>query len=134
MNLVRGFVTVGAQNAKTGKRRLVPACAALREWLAPVAKTAGPLAPTVNFRRRFHAAREAAGLLGEWEGNELRHSYASYRLAETQNAAQTALELGNSPTVLQAHYKELTTPDDAAKWFAVKPSAATNVEGMRKAA
>ena len=133
VNLVRGFVTVGAQNAKTGKRRLVPACAALREWLSPIAKTAGPLAPTINFRRRFHAAREAAGLLGEWEGNELRHSYASYRLAETQNAAQTSMELGNSPTVLQAHYKELAAPEDAAKWFAVKPSAAANVVSMKAA-
>ena len=130
VNLARGFVTVGAQNAKTGKRRLVPVCAALRAWLAPVAKIAGPLAPTINFRRRFHAAREAAGLLGEWEGNELRHSYASYRLAETQNAAQTAHELGNSPSVLQSHYKELATPDDAAAWFAVKPQRAGNVVSM----
>jgi Phage integrase family len=29
VNLTRGFVTVGAENAKTGKRRLVPVCAAL---------------------------------------------------------------------------------------------------------
>lgn len=133
VNLSRGFVTVGAENAKTGKRRLVPVCAALRDWLAPLAKTTGPLAPTTNFRRRFQAAREAAGLLGEWEGNELRHSYASYRLAETQNAAQTALELGNSPTVLQAHYKELATPDDATAYFAVKPKGTGNVVEFRAA-
>jgi len=37
------------------------------------------------------------------------------------------LELGNSPTVLEQHYKELTTPDDAAKWFSVKPTPARNV-------
>ena len=127
VNLTRGFVTVGAQNAKTGKRRLVPVCDALRKWLTPVAKTVGPLAPTMNFRNRFDAVREAAGLLAKWEGNELRHSYASYRLAETQNAAQTALELGNSPTVLEQHYKELTSPEDAARWFSVKPTAARNV-------
>jgi integrase len=127
VNLARGFVTVGAQNAKTGKRRLVPVCASLRKWLAPVAKTSGPLAPTMAFRNRFDAVREAAGLLAKWEGNELRHSYASYRLAETQNAAQTALELGNSPTVLEQHYKELTTPEDAARWFAVKPTSGRNV-------
>ena len=133
VNLARGFVTVGAQNAKTGKRRLVPVCAALRAWLAPLAKTAGPLAPSINFRRRFHAVRKDAGLLGEWEGNELRHSYASYRLAETQNAAQTAHELGNSPSVLQSHYKELATPDDAAAWFAVKPRALANVVAMKAA-
>jgi len=127
VNLSRGFITVGAQNAKTGKRRLVPVCAALREWLAPVAKPAGPLAPTMNLRKRFDAVRKTAGLLAKWEGNELRHSYASYRLAETQNAAQTALELGNSPSVLQSHYKELAEPEDAAKWFAVKPTQAANV-------
>lgn len=127
VKVLRGFITVGAQNAKTSQRRLVPVCAALRQWLAPVAKTAGLLAPTMNFRRRFHAARQAAGLLENWEGNELRHSYASYRLAETQNAAQTALELGNSPSILQAHYKELTTPEDAAAWFAVKPAKTGNV-------
>jgi hypothetical protein len=28
---------------------------------------------------------------------------------------------------LQAHYKELATPDDAAAWFAVKPQQTGNV-------
>jgi len=127
VNLARGFITVGAENAKTAKRRLVPVGEALRAWLAAIAQRAGMVAPTVNFRRRFRAVREAAGLLNEWEGNALRHSYASYRLAETQDAARVALECGNSPTVLQQHYRELAEPDDAAAWFAVKPQAAGNV-------
>ena len=130
VNLARGFVTVGAESAKAAKRRLVPVCAALREWLAPIAQRAGRIAPTINFRRRFHAVRKAAGLLHAWEGNELRHSYASYRLAETQNAAQTAPKLGNSPTVLQQHYRELCTPTDAAAWFAVKPQDARNIVAL----
>jgi hypothetical protein len=66
-------------------------------------------------------------LADKWEGNELRHSYATYRLAETQDAARTALEMGNSPAILLAHYRELVGPEDAAKWFAVKPEAAANV-------
>ena len=126
VNLAR-FITVGAERAKTAKRRLVPVCAALRAWLTPIAKRAGMVAPTINFRRRFHLAREAAGLLDEWEGNELRPSYASYRLAELQDAARVALECGNSPAVLQQHYRELAEPDDAAAWFAVKPQATGNV-------
>jgi len=127
VNLTRGFVTVGAENAKTARRRLVPVCDALRAWLAPMVKASGLVAPTINFRRRFHAVRAAAGLLSEWEGNELRHSYASYRLAETQDAARVALECGNSPTVLQQHYRELATPDDGAAWFSVQPRRASNV-------
>lgn len=127
VNLVRGFVTVGAENAKTAKRRLVPVCDALRAWLAPIAKTSGVVAPPINFRRRFDAVREAAGLLNEWEGNELRHSFASYRLAEVQDAARVALECGNSPTVLQQHYRELCSPSDAAAWFSVKPHTTGNI-------
>jgi integrase len=127
VNLRRGFVTVGAQSAKTSLRRLVPICDALREWLEPIAKTAGPVAATTNFRRRFLAVRKAAGLADVWEGNELRHSYATFRLAETQDAAKTALEMGNSPGILLSHYRELATPQDAVAWFAVKPQSGRNI-------
>lgn len=133
VKLARGFVEVGAQSAKTSRRRLVPICDALRDWLAPIAKKAGAVAPTINFRRRFLAARKAAGLADAWEGNELRHSYASFRLAETQDAAKTALELGNSPSILLAHYRELATPDDARAWFGVKPQTAENVVALSAA-
>jgi integrase len=133
LNLSRGFVTVGAEAAKTSKRRLVPVCDALRDWLTPIAKLSGPVVPAENFRKRFDAVRKAAGLLAGWEGNELRHSYATYRLAEIQDAARVALECGNSASVLLAHYRELATPDDAAAWFAVKPSAAGNVMEFKAA-
>jgi integrase len=128
INLRRGFITVvPAADTKVKNRRLVPICTALRDWLTPVAKSSGPLAPTTNFRKRFDTIRKAAGLLKKWDGNELRHSYATYRLAETQNAAQVALEIGNSPSTLQEHYNKWAEPEDAAKWFSVKPTAARNV-------
>lgn len=127
VNLMRGFITVSAENAKTSRRRLVPICDALRAWLSPIAKQTGSVGPQTAFRRRFHDARKTAGLADLWEGNELRHSYATYRLAETQDAAKVALEMGNSPSVLLTHYRELATPEDAAAWFAVKPQAVSNV-------
>ena len=37
----------------------------------------------------------------------LRHSCASYRLAETGDAARTAYELGNSAAMVHRHYKAL---------------------------
>ena len=33
----------------------------------------------------------------------------------------TALEAGNSPSIIFKHYRELTTPDAAAKWFSILP-------------
>ena len=51
--------------------------------------------------------------------NGFRHSFCTYRLADTQNAAQVALEAGNSPTMLFKHYRELATKEDATSWFSV---------------
>lgn len=51
----------------------------------------------------------------------LRHSFASYRLAEIHDAAKVALEMGNSPEKLFRHYRELVTPDEAKEWFAIMP-------------
>jgi hypothetical protein len=53
----------------------------------------------------------------------LRHSYASYRLAAIQNAAQVALEMGNSSEIVFKHYRELVKPEAALKWFSIFPES-----------
>jgi hypothetical protein len=35
-----------------------------------------------------------------WKDNGLRHSFVSHRLADIQNAAETALEAGSSPAMV----------------------------------
>jgi integrase len=56
-----------------------------------------------------------------WKHNALRHSFISYRVAETQNVAQVALEAGNSPQMIFQHYRELVRPKEAKAWFAIGP-------------
>lgn len=65
-----------------------------------------------------------------WKKNGLRHSFISYRVADTQNVNQTALECGNSPAVIFQHYRELVSPVEATKWFAIEPGPAVNVTAM----
>ena len=60
----------------------------------------------------------------EWKHNGLRHSFISYRVAETQNVAQVALEAGNSPQMIFKHYRELVRPAEARAWFSIVPAAA----------
>ena len=55
----------------------------------------------------------------KWKANALRHSYASYRFAQTGDAGRVAGELGNSAAVVHRHYRELVKPTDAQRWFAV---------------
>ena len=56
-----------------------------------------------------------------WRHNALRHSFCSYRLADVKNAAQVALEAGNSPQMIFKHYRELVTEEQAKDWFAITP-------------
>ena len=57
-----------------------------------------------------------------WKHNALRHSFISYRVAETQDVAKVSLEAGNSPQMIFKHYRELVRPDAAKAWFALMPA------------
>ena len=56
--------------------------------------------------------------------NALRHSFISYRVAETNDVPKVALEAGNSPAMIFQHYRELVTPEDLLLWFAIVPGKA----------
>jgi hypothetical protein len=68
-------------------------------------------------------ARKAA-TIAEWPHNALRHSFASYRLAATQDAPRVALELGHSgsPQLVFSHYREVVTPEDAERYWQIRPA------------
>jgi len=62
-----------------------------------------------------------------WKHNGLRHSFCSYRLASIKNAAQVALEAGNSAQMIFAHYRQLVTEAEARKWLAIVPAASGSI-------
>ncbi|MEI6323702.1 MAG: tyrosine-type recombinase/integrase [bacterium] len=153
VDLTGGFIHVSAANSKTRTRRLVPIQANLKGWLEPIAKTKGPIInETVNpktvrprsaggtfgktgepgtFRRRHAAVIKAAGLT-KWPVNVMRHSFVSYRLAETQDAGKTALESGHDQAILFAHYRELVKPQAAKLYWSISPTQAENIESIGK--
>ena len=57
-----------------------------------------------------------------WKKNALRHSFISYRVAESKDAAAVALEAGNSARMIFQHYRELVTPEEAKEWFGILPT------------
>jgi integrase len=120
VDLGGGYIHVGAKISKTRSRRLVPILENLRAWLQPIAKLAGAVVGP-NLRRRHEAARARAGIL-QWPKNAMRHSFVSYRLAATGNAAQTALESGHDQAILFTHYRELVRPKDAERFFSIRPA------------
>jgi integrase len=119
VNFERGFIEVRAETCKTRARRLVPICENLRAWLKPFALPAGPVVPYRNIAGVV--MRLAAKVGVKWQKNALRHSFVSYRLAQTNDGARTALEAGHDQTILFRHYREVVTPDMAERWFGIMP-------------
>ena len=115
----RGVIVVGAHKSKTATRRLVPIHDALARWLARATRGTGKVFSSVKAAVRVIGYGKQ--MLGAWPDNALRHSYATYRLAQTHDAARVALEMGNSPTMLFRNYRELADESQAQGWFAITP-------------
>jgi integrase len=129
VDLQGGYIEVTAKNAKSARRRLVKIQANLAAWLQPHARHEGAVAPQ-NCRELMDSAREQAGI-HEWPQNALRHSFASYHLAQFKDAAALALEMGHTDsTLVFNHYRELVKPKDAQRYWEIKPANAANVVAM----
>jgi hypothetical protein len=85
----------------------------------------------------MRAILTAAKVTGIYDG--ARHSFISYRTAETRDVARVADECGNSVGIIKRHYRELVTTAAAKGFFAIRPekvrkSKITNIETGRKTA
>jgi hypothetical protein len=115
------------------QRRIVPLRPNVKAWLAPLRQIGGLIHPVGRAAKaHLQAARAAAGFgtpaackadktLRPWLNNALRHSYASYALAQWPDAAALALEMGNSPAVILKHYRQLVKPAAAAAFWKIAP-------------
>ena len=118
VDLDRRIIELRADQAKTASRRVVPIPDNLVAWLAPLERK-GKVVEAKNLYVDMTALARALKI--EWPRNVLRHSFISYRIAIVKSADQVALEAGNSPSMIFKHYRELTTEQEAEKWFGILP-------------
>jgi hypothetical protein len=62
----------------------------------------------------------------------LRHSFISYRVAETADVSRVADEAGNSVAIIRQHYLRRVKPAEAARWFAIAPEQPANIVRLPK--
>ncbi len=123
VDLRQKLIEVVAAKSKSARRRFVRIRPNLAKWLQPYARTSGLVTPP-DYRELLDAARTGAEIT-EWPHNALRHSFASYHLAQFKDAAALALELGhsNSNLVFQ-HYRQLVKPKTAKMYWNIAPTRA----------
>jgi integrase len=126
------YVELPTEVTKTNRRRSheIPGCAVA--WLRPLAGLpAAPLTLTDTvYNLRLREAATTAGIT--WEENLLRHSFGTYRLAVTKNAAAVAEEMGNSAAVVRTHYANVTSPKAAAEWWNITPAPPVETVPFRR--
>ena len=139
IKLERGHIELGAHKTKTATRRLVPITANLAQWLAPHALKSGKVfrhsrAYFHEMQRNISAATANDGKkIVEWKHNALRHSFVSYRVADTGDVPRVALESGNSPAMIFENYREVVDTKAAKAWFAIAPEQTENTVSIHAA-
>lgn len=122
-----GNIEIRAKQAKTASRRLIPISENLAAWLRVAPRNGGERLWPRSSNRYFADQKSAAAGAGfAWKANALRHSFISYRLAKMKDIAAVALEAGNSPKMIFAHYRELCTEAEANDWFSILPAKAAD--------
>ena len=135
VNLDAKTITISGKAAKLRERRIVELNDNLVEWLRPFALSR-PAFVGKNFRRHLDAVKVLAGFGGRkkqsakdatglkpWTADVLRHGAISYHLAKWQHEGKTALWAGNSPDIIQRHYRGLVSPADAESFWKIAPDA-----------
>jgi integrase len=88
----RGHIEIQGRKAKTAARRLAPLSDNLKAWLAPWREESGPIITMTDPSGAMSDTAVKAQIPGGWRQNALRHSFISYRVAETGDVARTSLE------------------------------------------
>jgi integrase len=151
IHLAEREIIITAEKSKVGTRRVVSISDNLAAWLSRKPQDHGPV---VYFKTTFSDERRAmdvdtfgkklANLIAEkpgsdgrpaivdpWPKNAMRHSFASYFYGRTKNINLTAAESGNSPRIVERHYKGLAREAEVKAYWAILPAGAiTNVVPM----
>jgi len=117
-----GTVRVLPEVAKTRRARIVDLQPNASEWLARYRRDIGPIAPPFStYRRALARTLKRAAVRIPFDG--LRHTFATFHVAEFRDAPRTAFQLGHgvSTAVLTAHYRGLATRDEAARFWKIMP-------------
>jgi len=135
VNLAAGTITIEPAVAKMRRQRHVAISENLRDWLLPYRKTEGRIWKLDGMTFHHRAAKVAKKAKVKVPPNAGRHAFASYHLAQSEDAGKTALQLGHSrPDLLLTVYRNIKTRDGkpitketAQAYFNIRPEGSGEI-------
>ena len=136
IDLEEGHIEIGPNVSKTGRRRIIGMEPNLVKWLnafrAEHGARRGLVTPRENLRGRLREIRTRAGF-EKWTQDVMRHSYASYWLAQHGDINQLTLFMGHeSPDMLWRHYHKASKKRDAERYWRILPPAAKTLRAVTR--
>lgn len=130
IDLSERHVEITAEVSKTGRRRIIDIEPNLHAWLTRYVENGGDtgdhVTPLTNLRKRLRDIRATAKLT-DWVQDVMRHSYASYWLAQHEDINRLTLQMGHeSSAMLWKHYNRAAKRKDAAKYWKIKPAVSSS--------
>lgn len=141
---------LAAYTGATGK--IAPAPSTLTRWRGRLIAAAVLGTDEVRARLARHAGKKGTAIMAEgigwrsivadakgksngeaWPQDVLRHSYATHWLPLYHEKAKLAALMGNSPEIIDRHYKALATAKEAAAYFAIMPEKTGRLIEMKRA-
>lgn len=111
-----GVIRISPEIAKTRDCRSITIQPNLRAWLERYPLSRFPIIPT-NARNAIQAVRKTFNL----SHDVLRHSFISYHVARFRSLGDTALQAGNSESVIKKSYLALADPKEAGAFWSTVP-------------
>ncbi len=118
VDLDNARLTVTAENAKRRRARNVPLSENAVAWLRRYAPP-HPAATVFYSRGKLRGLRKAAAV--PWSKDIMRHTYASYLLAQCEDEALVAARMGNSVAMVRDHYNGARNATEAAAFWKITP-------------
>lgn len=114
VDLENGVIKISAGMSKTGKARQVTIQPNLREWLTTYC---GDIVP-INSDRDIKTIRKELRLTHD----VLRHTFVSMHVMAFDSFAQTAIQSGNSETIIRINYFNTVPKADAQRFWNIMPN------------
>lgn len=122
-NFDTGYIYLSGDITKSHsyKERMVPINGTLKAWLEQYPFDEKPI--PVNDICYVDKVIKDCSILDHWPRTQdnLRHTFATYRFALTNNSAETAAICGHSEAIAMKHYRGRVTKEEAERYFQLKP-------------
>ena len=132
IDMKTGFIHLPAAITKTGDARKVKIEPTLADWLAPLARKSGPLAPATTPRRYWYKKvlrhlRKPETINGKprvfvFPSNAARHSFGTYHLFHFRDPGETAIQLGHKGNrrCSGSHYANSAAEEHAGAFWQIR--------------